>query len=93
MPVLINLTSAEHGGKLAACGTHENCGVNCDCGCPYTGMEEKGLVEPIAEVETDPHIVEEDEVAGHAELYPPHPAQHAPRVRNDHTQQIGRAHV
>lgn len=51
MPVMINLTSAEHGGTYAACGTHEGCGVNCDCGCPYTGMEERGHVESIADVE------------------------------------------
>src|SRR5262249_60300352 len=51
MPVMINLTSAEHGGTSMACGTHEGCGVNCTCGCPYTGMEEKGWVELIAEVE------------------------------------------
>jgi hypothetical protein len=52
MPVMIPLTSAEHGGH-AVCGssTHGECGVNCDCGCPYTGMEEKGRVELIAEVE------------------------------------------
>jgi hypothetical protein len=51
MPVLVNLTTAEHGGKIAACGSHDNCGVNCDCGCPYTGMEARGLVELIAQVE------------------------------------------
>lgn len=51
MPVMINLTSAEHGGTSLACGTHDGCGVDCDCGCPYTGMEEKGRVEAIAEVE------------------------------------------
>ncbi len=51
MPVLINLTTAEHGGKIAACGSHDNCGVNCDCGCPYTGMEARGLVESIRAVE------------------------------------------
>jgi hypothetical protein len=48
---MINLTTAEHGGKVAACGTHEHCGIDCDCGCPYTGMEAKGRVELIAEVE------------------------------------------
>ncbi|MCU0493873.1 MAG: hypothetical protein MUD01_19970 [Chloroflexaceae bacterium] len=50
---MINLTSAEHGGSSMSCGTgdHSNCGVDCDCGCPYTGMEEKGRVEMIAEVE------------------------------------------
>jgi hypothetical protein len=51
MPVMVNLTTAEHGGKVAACGTHGDCGVNCTCGCPYTGMEQRGLVEPIYEVE------------------------------------------
>ncbi|HMO56990.1 MAG TPA: hypothetical protein PKA05_04355 [Roseiflexaceae bacterium] len=51
MPVMINLTSAAHGGTSLACGTHEGCGVNCTCGCPYTGMEERGLVEAIADVE------------------------------------------
>ena len=51
MPVMINLTSAEHGGTSMACGTHEGCGVDCTCGCPYTGMEEKGRVELIADVE------------------------------------------
>ena len=51
MPLMINLTSAEHGGTKLSCGTHEGCGVSCDCGCPYTGMEQKGRVEPIAEVE------------------------------------------
>lgn len=51
MPVMINLTNAEHGGTSMQCGTHEGCGVSCTCGCPYTGMVEKGLVEPIAVVE------------------------------------------
>ena len=51
MPVMINLTSAEHGGVHAACGTHDSCGVNCDCGCPYTAMEERDNVELIAHVE------------------------------------------
>lgn len=48
---MINLTTAEHGGKVAACGTHGDCGINCTCGCPYTAMVEKGRVELIAEVE------------------------------------------
>ena len=52
MPVLINLTTAEHGGTSLACGTHESCGVDCNCGCPYTGMVEKGRVELIAEAVT-----------------------------------------
>ena len=34
-----------------SCGTHESCGTDCNCGCPYTGMEAKGRVELIAEVE------------------------------------------
>lgn len=51
MPVVVNLTTAEHGGKIAACGSEESCGVNCTCGCPYTGMVERGLVQSIAEVE------------------------------------------
>jgi hypothetical protein len=36
-----------------ACGSdeHSSCGVDCDCGCPYTGMIERGRVELIAEVE------------------------------------------
>jgi hypothetical protein len=48
---MINLTSAAHGGASLSCGTHDACGVDCNCGCPYTGMEEKGRVELIAEVE------------------------------------------
>jgi hypothetical protein len=52
MPVLINLTTAEHGGTTMSCGTDgSSCGPNCTCGCPYTGMEERGRVELIAEVE------------------------------------------
>lgn len=52
MPIMINLTSAEHGGTFTgSCGSHGSCGVDCDCGCPYTGMREKGRVELIAEVE------------------------------------------
>lgn len=54
MPVMIPLTSAEHGGNKrcgsSAC-TSAQCGVDCDCGCPYTGMEQKGRVEEIAAVE------------------------------------------
>lgn len=54
MPVMIPLTSAAHGGNKA-CGGSEcsvgQCGVDCDCGCPYTGMEEKGRIELIAAVE------------------------------------------
>jgi len=49
MPVMIHLTSAEHGGT-ATCGTGD-CGPNCSCGCPYTGMEARGTVESIASVE------------------------------------------
>jgi hypothetical protein len=51
MPIMINLTTAEHGGTSMSCGTHDGCGVTCDCGCPYTGMEQKGRVELIAAVE------------------------------------------
>jgi hypothetical protein len=56
MPTLITLTSADHGGtKLSSCGTgdgdHSSCGPDCDCGCPYTGMRERGRVELIADVE------------------------------------------
>lgn len=53
MPVMIPLTSAAHGGTSMSCGTsdHAACGPDCDCGCPYTGMEEKGRVELIAVVE------------------------------------------
>ncbi|MFN8477740.1 MAG: hypothetical protein U0074_08005 [Kouleothrix sp.] len=51
MPVMINLTSAAHGGTSLQCGTHESCGVNCTCGCPYTGMVEQGRVELITDVE------------------------------------------
>ncbi len=51
MPTLINLTTADHGGTTMSCGTGEDCGVNCTCGCPYTGMEQKGRVETIVEVE------------------------------------------
>lgn len=55
MPIMINLTSAEHGGVTSgSCGSHDghgSCGTDCDCGCPYTGMEEKGRVELIADVE------------------------------------------
>ncbi len=52
MPVMIPLTSAEHGGRTAcgSCG-HDNCGVSCDCGCPYTAIEERGRVELIHAVE------------------------------------------
>ena len=52
MAVMINLTTAEHGGRKATgkCGSAE-CGVSCDCGCPYTAMVERGSVEWIADVE------------------------------------------
>lgn len=52
MPVMINLTTAEHGGRkqTGKCGSAE-CGVSCDCGCPYTAMVERGNVQWIAEVE------------------------------------------
>lgn len=52
MPVHIRLTSAEHGGTTAACGTGDHdCGPNCACGCPYTGMEQRGLVEDVRAIE------------------------------------------
>jgi hypothetical protein len=55
MPVMINLTSAEHGGTSLSCGCgtdgNSSCGPNCTCGCPYTGMEERGRVEEIIDVE------------------------------------------
>ncbi len=52
MPVMINLTTAAHGGRKASgkCGSAE-CGISCDCGCPYTAMVERGNVQSIAEVE------------------------------------------
>ena len=52
MAVMINLTTAEHGGRKSTgkCGSAE-CGVSCDCGCPYTAMEDRGHVEWIADVE------------------------------------------
>ncbi len=52
MPVMIPLTSAVHGGRnpCGSCG-HENCGTNCDCGCPYIAMEDRGRVEPLEEIE------------------------------------------
>jgi len=53
MPILINLTNAEHGGTSPSCGTgdHSSCGPDCGCGCPYTGMVERGRVELITAVE------------------------------------------
>lgn len=52
MPIMINLTTADHGGRVATgkCGTAE-CGVSCNCGCPYTAMTERGNTEWIAEIE------------------------------------------
>lgn len=54
MPVMIQLTTAAHGGNKqcggSSCGAGQ-CGIDCDCGCPYTGMAEKGRVEEIAAVE------------------------------------------
>jgi hypothetical protein len=49
---MINLTTAEHGGRkhTGKCGSAE-CGVSCDCGCPYTAMVERGNVQVIREVE------------------------------------------
>lgn len=53
MPVVINLTTADHGGTQPSCGTgdHSSCGPDCGCGCPYTGMEQRGKVELISAVE------------------------------------------
>ncbi len=53
MPVTVRLTSAQHGGTNMSCGTgdHSNCGPNCDCGCPYTGMEQRGVVEDVTLIE------------------------------------------
>ena len=54
MPVMINLTTAEHGGNKTCGGSScssGQCGVDCDCGCPYTGMDEKGKIDLIATVE------------------------------------------
>ena len=52
MPVMINLTTAAHGGRKSTgkCGSAE-CGVSCDCGCPYTAMEERGNTEWIFDIE------------------------------------------
>src|SRR5690348_1889580 len=52
MPVLINLTTAEHGGRkhTGKCGSAE-CGVSCDCGCPYTAMVDRGNVDWIWAIE------------------------------------------
>ena len=53
MPTVISLTTAEHGGTSPSCGTgdHSSCGPDCGCGCPYTGMIERGRVESIAAIE------------------------------------------
>jgi hypothetical protein len=50
---MIQLTSAEHGGASLSCGggDHATCGPSCDCGCPYTGLDQRGDVEPVADVE------------------------------------------
>ncbi len=52
MAVMINLTTAEHGGRVSTgkCGGAE-CGTTCNCGCPYTAIEERGRTTWIAEVE------------------------------------------
>lgn len=54
MPVTVRLTSAQHGGTSMSCGTgdHSNCGPNCDCGCPYTGMDQRGMVEDVQLIES-----------------------------------------
>ena len=54
MPVVVKLTSALHGGNgMSSCGTgdHSTCGPNCDCGCPYTGMLERGKIEDVRHIE------------------------------------------
>ena len=54
MPVVVRLTSAQHGGNgMSSCGTgdHSTCGPNCDCGCPYTGMSERGKIEDVRGIE------------------------------------------
>ena len=52
MPIMIDLTTADHGGRVSTgkCGTAE-CGVSCNCGCPYTAMETSGRTEWIADIE------------------------------------------
>lgn len=52
MAVMIPLTSAEHGGVSSSgkCGSDE-CGVSCNCGCPYTAIEARGNAQWIREVE------------------------------------------
>ena len=52
MPVMIDLTTADHGGRVSTgkCGTPE-CGVSCNCGCPYTAMETNGRTELISAIE------------------------------------------
>lgn len=53
MPVVINLTTAAHGGAQPACGDDSHsCGPDCACGCPYTGMVERGRVEDIRVIES-----------------------------------------
>jgi hypothetical protein len=53
---MIPLTSAAHGGR-STCGScehteeHTECGPNCECGCPYTAMRERGHIEAIAAIE------------------------------------------
>ena len=53
MPVVIRLTTADHGGTTMSCGTPGNdCGPDCGCGCPYTGMNERGAVEDVYAIES-----------------------------------------
>jgi len=53
MPVVIRLTTADHGGTTMSCGTPGNdCGPDCGCGCPYTGMNERGVVEDVYAIES-----------------------------------------
>lgn len=52
MPVMIPLTTAEHGGR-SACGScgHTECGPSCECGCPYNAMDERGQIELVDIIE------------------------------------------
>lgn len=54
MPTVIHLTTADHGGTSPSCGTgdHSSCGPDCGCGCPYTGMLQRGRVEAVSTIES-----------------------------------------
>jgi len=53
MPIVITLTSAAHGGATPMCGDDGHaCGPDCACGCPYTGMHERGKVEDVVAIES-----------------------------------------